>query len=704
MVHEKKDVLASVITFLIIILLIVPQLPVGLFEGQTEQTGNTIPYFPGDAAEMEPEEYRPPFQGMPIRGPSSRNTTAPGQGEDDDNDSLPDEWEVEHHLDPLNASGNNGPDGDPDLDGLTNIMEYRLGADPHLIDTDSDGVPDAEDVDPARDVMIRLEVNAISALDPVDESGIGSEADLYIRVHVHEGNPWGRYAEGPYDWKANEDSFRVDDDQNKDYFQPGKDDDIFRGVWLHSTPGVSAEGGRLRRALSANRDNMMWPNGTFGVPRPVFNIDIEDRNGETYFLNIELWDADTDMSLDDQMDINGIGERAPNLMDLGGQEYDYPDNPLEFSNNHRTVVLRYRLDRERNDMLETHNCDSRISNISINRFRVIMNGDGSGDGEEKSLHEDDGELDMTISRGQDLPVPAKISLMHEFSPIYIYTREERLLPIPKVAYYDREGDGRIDEVYHNQHQLYGGGEISLAEVIGNTADLPIRTYAHVFLSTDDKVIIQYVMYYAADYSAESVDHWGDREMIQLAFLLNDVLTLNPSELRPWGVAYGAHYGDTFRTDAWARYEHELSWFEGVRVYACHHWGNHPLVFVSQGSHACHFSDENWYSDNTGVHGRVLSANWSDRWERYLTPDNNVSLYDLRLFMHSYHPMRGGDGIPLHRDETVEINGDHENFVSELNYPGNKYGRKKGGSIQNRRYMWFDPLYWMMYPSTHFFTQ
>jgi hypothetical protein len=49
---------------------------------------------------------------------------------DTDHDGLPDKWEVDHGLCPFSASGDNGAEGDPDHDGLTNLQEYQLGHDP----------------------------------------------------------------------------------------------------------------------------------------------------------------------------------------------------------------------------------------------------------------------------------------------------------------------------------------------------------------------------------------------------------------------------------------------------------------------------------------------------------------------------------------------------------------------------------------------
>lgn len=50
---------------------------------------------------------------------------------DDDNDGMPDDWEIAHGLNPFDLSD---AAADPDGDGATNLQEYQRGTDPHVAD------------------------------------------------------------------------------------------------------------------------------------------------------------------------------------------------------------------------------------------------------------------------------------------------------------------------------------------------------------------------------------------------------------------------------------------------------------------------------------------------------------------------------------------------------------------------------------------
>ncbi|MDM8538359.1 hypothetical protein QUF70_16515, partial [Desulfobacterales bacterium HSG17] len=66
----------------------------------------------------------------------------PFEPEPQDNDAIPESWEIEHGLDinnPADASL------DSDNDGLTNLEEYLNGTDPNVPDTDNDGINDGDE-------------------------------------------------------------------------------------------------------------------------------------------------------------------------------------------------------------------------------------------------------------------------------------------------------------------------------------------------------------------------------------------------------------------------------------------------------------------------------------------------------------------------------------------------------------------------------
>lgn len=63
--------------------------------------------------------------------------------DDNDNDGMPNWWEIAHGFNPLNPAD---AQGDPDGDGLINLQEFLKGTNPHLADSDKDGMNDYKEV------------------------------------------------------------------------------------------------------------------------------------------------------------------------------------------------------------------------------------------------------------------------------------------------------------------------------------------------------------------------------------------------------------------------------------------------------------------------------------------------------------------------------------------------------------------------------
>ena len=93
-----------------------------------------------------------------------------GAGDDDDEDGLPNTYEIANNLDPNDATGDNGADGDPDGDGLINLEEFENRTNPQNADTDGDGLADG--VESATGIFVGADDTGTEPLDD-DSDGDG---------------------------------------------------------------------------------------------------------------------------------------------------------------------------------------------------------------------------------------------------------------------------------------------------------------------------------------------------------------------------------------------------------------------------------------------------------------------------------------------------------------------------------------------------
>ncbi|MGD9780976.1 MAG: LamG-like jellyroll fold domain-containing protein [Kiritimatiellia bacterium] len=87
---------------------------------------------------LDPDDAAGDADGDTLSNLDEYNNGSKPNSADSDGDGLPDDWEVEHALDPAS----NDAAEDADNDGLTNGEEEALGTDPNRSDSDGDGLPD----------------------------------------------------------------------------------------------------------------------------------------------------------------------------------------------------------------------------------------------------------------------------------------------------------------------------------------------------------------------------------------------------------------------------------------------------------------------------------------------------------------------------------------------------------------------------------
>lgn len=108
--------------------------------------------------------------------------------QDEDQDGLPDLWEIEHELQVGRADGNK----DPDKDGVSNKQEYQTGTAPQDNDTDGDGLDDRQDNAPldskAGLVAVSIETRVAATKEGEKKSGqveVRRSGDVKQPLTVH---------------------------------------------------------------------------------------------------------------------------------------------------------------------------------------------------------------------------------------------------------------------------------------------------------------------------------------------------------------------------------------------------------------------------------------------------------------------------------------------------------------------------------------
>ncbi len=294
---------------------------------------------------------------------------------DTDGDGMPDSYEIEHgldHKDDGNVDPINGPDGDPDNDGIDNLDEYNYlkpntwdpiddgtywgGTNVTHWDTDRDGMPDgyereygldpnesadaSEDAD--EDGMDNIEEYRYSASDSYIESEHYEEVDLEIEVndttYTRDLNRT-KFSEAPYYYTGGTDLF--DWDTDNDGMPDGYEYDcelkpLNNGTWAFGYNDTTDEFGPLSESLDHtfgphnDTDNDTLTNlQEYEYGRP------DDWNEETdgeWTGGLDATDPDTDGDYmpdgwEDQYGLDPNDPSASNDNDSDGlddlQEYNY---------------------------------------------------------------------------------------------------------------------------------------------------------------------------------------------------------------------------------------------------------------------------------------------------------------------------------------------------------------------------------------------
>ena len=398
---------------------------------------------------------------------------------------------------------------------------YHLGV---VVETDSDcdGVRDSEDIDPGHDLCIRLKIDQIKELDRMD-SGSAGRGDPYVRIVFGDLNP---STLGGDAWDAE--------------------------IWTHT-----------KIPLAENPSNGIYQ-GDYYLWKNV-----PDRQ-QTVDLQIQVWD-------DDAPATNPPEIGYPNGID----DWGWPDDIGDIS--------------RRTGGGDESNQDGSTLHLTYNLMTGQWSGDdcnipgswdsspGYSSGEEDGYAGDQSDCTITFSieTVYDLTTATKLYLAQKHSPVMYFDTAEECYPIEVRAMLDQSNLMKNDRVtvfdtapIAEQSLTTYRTDSYVDQLSTSQVGYANQVYAHVFVSDEDTIVIQYWFFYV--YNGHSINnHEGDWEMIQLLFYSYSYDSYLDGDLEtqiPEYAGYSQHYGGERK--AWSDVQKD---------------GTHPKVYVDLGGHASYYS-------------------------------------------------------------------------------------------------------------------
>lgn len=218
-----------------------------------------------------------------VDGIEVNQTNTSPTNEDSDSDEMNDGFEVTHSLNPLDATD---ATDDEDSDGLNNLWEFKLGLNPQLTDSNSNGISDALE-DRELDGLANLAEITTHNTDPsqpdtdMDTLPDGWELANGFDPTVHNGTD----GDATNDADADPDGDGLTNSQESDNNTKASDSDT-------DGDGVN-DGAEVGQGSNPNdlNDSQPPPNGT--VPVNITFGDPSDSNSEKYRVKLTPLEGDT---------------------------------------------------------------------------------------------------------------------------------------------------------------------------------------------------------------------------------------------------------------------------------------------------------------------------------------------------------------------------------------------------------------------------